>query len=140
MHHLLRHVEGMLQQGGLAQDLIGIGLPTCFHIALNIDHRGAVPLLVKQAQHFDAYLPLGRGLLEAGPILQLVIEGLGAWMRKLIARHSPCDQALIPPEMRQLRNMFVFSSRYSPFGPAHGSQPDLGKAAQGNFLSIDRFR
>jgi hypothetical protein len=133
--HLLGHVEAMIKQRGLGQNPIGVLLPGRFHIALDIDHRRALPFTVEQANNLQAHRPLPGCLVEKGPGPQLAGKGAGAWMHQLNLLDAFSNHLLVPPEVGQLRDML------HPLYPGGGFGPDppLREGAQRHLLQERGF-
>ena len=105
LDHLLGHVEGMIEKRSFGQNPVGVLLPGRFHVALDIDHRRALPFTVEQAKDLQTDRPLPGCLVEKGPGPQLAGKGAGAWMHQLKLLEALGNDLLVPPKMRQFRDM-----------------------------------
>ena len=129
-HHLVSHVQGMIEQGGLRQQPVGVRLPGGLDITAHIHHRGTVALPVEQLHQ----LPADRSLLgtgaEEGPVVEQAEKGRGPRMVHGEGFHCNTGQPFVPPQVDQVGNVH---------GPVHrGPGPAGGQLAQGDLPGVRR--
>ena len=129
-HHLVSHVQGMIEQGGLRQQPVGVRLPGRLDITAHIHHRGTVALPVEQLHQLPADRPLLGAGAEEGPFVELAEKGRGPRMGHGEGFHFNTGQSFVPPQVDQVGNVH---------GPAHrGLGPARGQLAQGDLPGVRR--
>ena len=129
-HHLVSHVQGMVQQGGPRQQPVGVRLPGRLDITTHIHHRRAVALPVEQLHQLPADRALFGAGAEEGPFVELAEKGRGPRMGHGERFNLGTGQPIVAPQVDEVGN---------GHGPPHRrSGPARGQLAQGDLPGVGR--